>query len=256
MALNFTSRAARTACAASKSVARPIATVIPSRTYSNSAEEGQHRPRWSYTPEQAKAPFSLHLNSKRPVYHVNTDPELLDRFYIRLLGNGGDKVLSDETKWLAVTHKSFDQGRRGFNDRLAFLGKRIVHLQASLALAQNVSVPASGAATTGAVNKVDQFGRVPFSHPALEGLNNLSPDNKKVLTERSKLAELGHKYDLPKVLRWSPKQPEDLRGSGYDLVLAHTLYAIIGAVSLEKGAVVATKLARERILEPLGLKSV
>jgi large subunit ribosomal protein L15 len=51
-------------------------------------------------------------------------------------------------------------------------------------------------------------------------------------------------------------QPEDLRRSGYDLVLAHTLYAIIGAVSLEKGAVVATKLARERILEPLGLKSV
>lgn len=31
-------------------------------------------------------------------------------------------MLSDEVKWLAVTHKSFDQGRRGFNDRLAFLG--------------------------------------------------------------------------------------------------------------------------------------
>jgi large subunit ribosomal protein L15 len=39
-----------------------------------------------------------------------------------MLGNGGDQVLSDELKWLAVTHKSFDQGRRGFNDRLAFLG--------------------------------------------------------------------------------------------------------------------------------------
>ena len=42
--------------------------------------------------------------------------------YIRLLGRDGHKLLSEETKWLAVTHKSFDHGRRGFNDRLAFLG--------------------------------------------------------------------------------------------------------------------------------------
>jgi large subunit ribosomal protein L15 len=123
-----------------------------------------------------------------------------------LLGNGGDKVLSDETKWLAVTHKSFDQGRRGFNDRLAFLGKRLVHVQASLALAQNVAVPAAGSTPTEPANKADKFGRVPFSHPALEGLSNLSSDNKKVLTDRSQLAELGRKYDLHKVLRWSPKQ--------------------------------------------------
>jgi len=39
-----------------------------------------------------------------------------------MLGEGGEKVLSEEVKWLAVTHKSFDQGRRGFNDRLAFVG--------------------------------------------------------------------------------------------------------------------------------------
>lgn len=51
-------------------------------------------------------------------------------------------------------------------------------------------------------------------------------------------------------------QPNDLRASGLELVLAHTMYAIIGAVSLEKGGLVATNLARERILEPLGVKSV
>jgi large subunit ribosomal protein L15 len=33
-------------------------------------------------------------------------------------------VLDEEAKWLAVTHKSFDHGRRGFNDRLAYLGMR------------------------------------------------------------------------------------------------------------------------------------
>ncbi|KAJ5794682.1 hypothetical protein N7457_001281 [Penicillium paradoxum] len=251
MALNITSRAARTACAASKSAARPIAAFVPSRTFATSPSEEpsqQTKPRWSYTPESAKAPFSLHLDSKRPTFHVNADPLLLDRFYIRLFGNGGDKLLSDETKWLAVTHKSFDQGRRGFNDRLAFLGKRIVQLQASLALAQGA--PSAGAA------QADEFGRVPFTHAALDGLNNLSGDTKKILTERSKLAELANKYELQKVLRWSPRKPNDLRASGLELVLAHTMYAIIGAVSLEKGGVVATKLARERILDPLGVKSV
>jgi large subunit ribosomal protein L15 len=203
MALNLSSRAARTACATSKSIARPIATLISSRTYATSPEEtNQEKPRWSYTPAQAKAPFSLHLHTKRPIFHVNSDPELLDRFYIRLLGNGGDKFLSDETKWLAVTHKSFDQGRRGFNDRLAFLGKRIVQLQASLALAQNVSAPANAQSEV----QKDQFGRVPFTHPALDGLSNLSAETKKVLTERSKLAELGQKYDLQKVIRWSPRK--------------------------------------------------
>lgn len=53
---------------------------------------------------------------------VNTDPQRLDQVYIRFLGKDGEKMLNEETKWLAVTHKSFDHGRRGFNDRLSFLG--------------------------------------------------------------------------------------------------------------------------------------
>jgi hypothetical protein len=53
---------------------------------------------------------------------VNEDPKRLDDAYIKMLGAGGDKMLGDEVKWLAVTHKSFDHGRRGFNDRLAYMG--------------------------------------------------------------------------------------------------------------------------------------
>ena len=70
------------------------------------------------------APFSI--KRKEPDRHniwlVNTSQEKLDNFYVRFLGEGGDRLLTDEVKWLAVTHKSFDQGRRGYNDRLAFLG--------------------------------------------------------------------------------------------------------------------------------------
>lgn len=130
MASNLSTRAARTACSASKVAARPLVTLIPRRTFATGPESSTgeaEQPRWSYTPPRAKAPFSLRLHSKRPFFHVNSDPALLDQFYIRMLGNGGDQVLSDELKWLAVTHKSFDQGRRGFNDRLAFLGMENFH---------------------------------------------------------------------------------------------------------------------------------
>jgi large subunit ribosomal protein L15 len=56
------------------------------------------------------------------MFKVNEDPKRVDDAYKRMLGADGDKMLSEEVKWLAVTHKSFDHGRRGFNDRLAYLG--------------------------------------------------------------------------------------------------------------------------------------
>ena len=80
-------------------------------------------PRWQATPSRMTAPF----RSKPPTFKpndfaVNQDPATLDRVYVMVLGKDGDKVLTEEVKWLAVTHKSFDHGRRGYNDRLAFLG--------------------------------------------------------------------------------------------------------------------------------------
>lgn len=91
----------------------------PDVPYENDKAE---RPRWSYTPERMKAPFPAKPKNPEMAWECNNDPQLLDQFYIRFLGRGGDTVLTDEIKWLAITHKSFDQGRRGFNDRLAFFG--------------------------------------------------------------------------------------------------------------------------------------
>ena len=66
------------------------------------------------------------VRSKPPVmnndFQVNKDPEKLDRVYKRILGTGGNEMLTEEVKWLAVTHKSYDHGRRGYNDRLSYLG--------------------------------------------------------------------------------------------------------------------------------------
>lgn len=71
-----------------------------------------------------KAPFQLdHARSAHnKVWAVNSDPARLDAVYNKVLGPGGRNMLPEELKWLAVTHKSFDQGRRGFNDKLALMG--------------------------------------------------------------------------------------------------------------------------------------
>jgi large subunit ribosomal protein L15 len=50
-------------------------------------------------------------------------------------------------------------------------------------------------------------------------------------------------------------QPDNLPGSGLEVVLAHTLYAIVGAIAMEKGGLVANEVVRERILSPLGLRT-
>lgn len=86
----------------------------------------QDRPRWQQTPSRMTAPFRSKPPTKWPnEFEVNEKPELLDQVLVRVLGKGGDKMLTEEVKWLAVTHKSFDHGRRGYNDRLAFIGREI-----------------------------------------------------------------------------------------------------------------------------------
>ena len=47
---------------------------------------------------------------------------------------------------------------------------------------------------------------------------------------------------------------DNLSGSGLELVTAQAIYAIVGAVALERGSEVAKRVARERILKPLGLE--
>jgi large subunit ribosomal protein L15 len=67
-------------------------------------------------------PFRIRPMDKKNEWRCNDDPKKLNDFYNRMLGPGGESLLSEETKWLAVTHKSFDQGRRGFNDKMSYFG--------------------------------------------------------------------------------------------------------------------------------------
>ena len=84
--------------------------------------DGETPPRWSQTPPALKAPVRVRPPRIPQPLKINKDQRKLDEFYNKFLGRDGEKMLSEETKWLAITNKSFDAGRRGFNDRLAFFG--------------------------------------------------------------------------------------------------------------------------------------
>lgn len=197
------------------------------------------------------APFRVRPLPRGPVFKVNDDPRRVDEAYNRMLGQGGDNMLSDEVKWLAITHKSFDHGRRGFNDRLAFLGKRIVDLQTSQAL---LSAPQVEKWPLDAKGRPlpDKYGRRPFLHSALNGLPALSEEAKSRVLDKTRLANLAERYGLDKVARWKPKRADNLQGSGQDAVLATSLYAIVGAIALERGGEAANKVTQQKILAPLG----
>ncbi|WQF79174.1 Putative large ribosomal subunit protein mL57 [Colletotrichum destructivum] len=212
-------------------------------------DETRQRPRWSYTPEAMKAPFSPHItkNPARSVWSVNTDPKKLDEMYIKFLGRDGDKMLPEEVKWLAVTHKSFDQGRRGFNDKLAYLGRQAVVLESTR------SIVTSSTAKDGAVVP-DEHGRKPFDHPVLASIDNLNVELPQTVVTKEKVEELAMAAGIDKVLRWKPAKPENLAGSGQQIVLNSAVFAIVGAITLQHGAAVAGRVIRERILRPLSLR--
>lgn len=181
---------------------------------------------------------------------MNEDPELLDTIYVHVLGNEGDRMLTEEVKWLAVTHKSFDHGRMGYNDRLSFLGKRIVELQASLALITTGLTSRS----TPLEPQPDSYGRIASPHPALEGVEALTDKSRRGILDTDRIGNLGNQYGLTRVVRWKPKNVDNLRGSGQQLVIGQALYAIVGAVALQRGGEVANRVANERILDRLGLR--
>lgn len=184
-------------------------------------------PRWQATPPRMTAP----VRSKPPVlnnaYKVNESQSRLDDVFENVLGKNGHLMLPEEVMWLAVTHKSFDHARRGYNDRLAFFGliqtlhepigtgadtkvstgRRIVNLQKSLAVLSHSSTMPNRPLH-------DVYGRVPFQHPALDGVGNLlgvpngdseQKDDPRFLGGKEQIAQLADRYGLLSVIRWKPK---------------------------------------------------
>jgi large subunit ribosomal protein L15 len=103
----------------------------------------------------------------------------------------------------------------------------------------------------------------------LEGLANLGDVQVSDILTKKRLARLATQMGMPEVMRWKPKnvgsvpeilggaademQPQNLEGSGVEAVLTTTMYAVIGAIALQKGGDVAAQVTRERVLKPLGI---
>ena len=88
----------------------------------------------------------------------------------------------------------------------------------------------------------------------MTGLENITPLARGAVLDKTRLARLAYTYGIDKVVRWKPKKSDRLQESGVESVLAQTVYAIIGALALQRGGEVAVRVARERVLGPLGLK--
>ena len=56
------------------------------------------------------------------------------------------------------------------------------------------------------VASLDPYGRTPFEHPALEGLEILSFETRNDMTDKRRLAQVAEGYGLASVIRWKPKQ--------------------------------------------------
>ncbi|SMQ53712.1 unnamed protein product [Zymoseptoria tritici ST99CH_1A5] len=207
------------------------------------------QPRWKSTPPAMKMPVRLRPEPSQPVWVINRDEEKVNAVFDAFLGplagkQKGRELLDEETKWLTLTHKSFEHGRQGFNARLSFLGRRILTLQTSLALLRAPSPPNLSSLPANEV----------FYHPSLTGLENISPVTKDQVLDKKRLANIARQYGMEKVVRWKPARSDKLVESGQEAVLAQAVYAVVGAVALRLGGDVAGRVARERVLEPLGLK--
>jgi large subunit ribosomal protein L15 len=52
----------------------------------------------------------------------------------------------------------------------------------------------------------DKYGRIPFLHPALDGLQGLSDEAESKVLDKARLSQLAERYGLDKVTRWTPKR--------------------------------------------------
>jgi large subunit ribosomal protein L15 len=119
-----------------------------------------------------------------------------------------------------------------------------------------MALAAKASSTPAPAEKIDEYGRQLFDHPQLRGIESLLDKSSALTTVDTTLTKwslfgLASKYGIPAVLRWKPKKAVDPEKSGLDTVASQALYAIVGAVALERGGYEAKYLVREKILKPL-----
>jgi large subunit ribosomal protein L15 len=88
----------------------------------------------------------------------------------------------------------------------------------------------------------------PFLHNDYKSLENVTSANIDAIMDAKRLEPLINESGLIEIMRWKPARVTDVIGSGQMAIAIECLFAIVGAVALQKGGDVAARLAREKIL--------
>ncbi|KAJ6261544.1 hypothetical protein Dda_4214 [Drechslerella dactyloides] len=208
-----------------------------------------------YRMNKITRPFVPVATHMRIPFKVNESAEVLNEMYNKLLGPGGDEVLSEQVKWQCVTHKSFDHGLQPYNSKLIFYGRRVAWLHASLYMIHRpynpVSAPPGGSAE-GSPIPIEELSNDPSL--LLPVITRRNPINKVNYMSIDNLMDSTNMFGIAKTcgmiscLRWKPRNPGDLVSSGVAKVAQDAILAIVGAVALQKGGDAARRVMEERIL--------
>jgi large subunit ribosomal protein L15 len=140
-------------------------------------------------------------------------------------------------------------------------GKRIVDLHTSLAILNRNDGTFS--------HPPDSYQRTPFQHPGVDLLPRLTEKIKLSMTDRKRMADFAVQIGLLTVLRWKPRivskqwpsciranpwKADNLHASGVETAVSQALYAIVGAIALQRGGEVASRIVKDRILGQMGFK--
>ncbi|KAI5780764.1 ribonuclease-III-like-domain-containing protein [Geopyxis carbonaria] len=198
------------------------------------------------TRPQPRAPFAVR---KRIPFSVNDKPQDLNAVYSELLGT--QLQLSEDIKWQAVTHKSFDHGRQPFNEKLAFFGKTLLQMHACGHVLSRprsdkytYSKPFSYRSSEGSYYQAPE----PFIPNDYQNLNAINRASVEDLYNQTAISNLIRSSGLLKVMRWKPAEAHDLERSGEMIIGQECLYAIVGAISLQKGGNAASQFIHTKIL--------
>ncbi|KAL7754255.1 54S ribosomal protein L3 mitochondrial [Sorochytrium milnesiophthora] len=142
------------------------------------------------------------------------------------VARSGLKFSSNDVLLQALTHKSFEHAQVPHNERLAFLGEKVLDFF------------------------VAEYVHIKYPNLPESGLSNAV----RMYVHTSSLASVGRTFGVQDVMRW---QPADEQASASTRVLGKTVKALIGALFHEKGAQAAKNFVHATILSrSLDMQSV
>ncbi|KAI5802132.1 ribonuclease-III-like-domain-containing protein, partial [Pyronema domesticum] len=186
----------------------------------------------------------------RKHFQVNDDPAVLNRMYLKLFGK--EMGLSEEVKWQAVTHKSFDHGRQPFNSKLRFFGKRLLQMHASLSLLNSQPTNSTEEAKPTVYKSLEGAhyqNPEPFVHEDFKNIDAVTQENIEKALDSGLLMPIIKESGLADVMRWKPADGNDLLRSGQGIIAIECFHAIVGALALQKGGEVAAQFIKEKVLK-------